>query len=180
MVTPLPILTLEATLKREIRAHLRSLGFEKSRSGWLRPPRATKEAIRSLHDPHRRERSRREAAFVNHHHPALGHFFASGQEVCPAKIQPILIPIAAATRESNLFRLATLLWSVPVSQGYGRRLRFLVFDGHNNRLIGLFAIGDAIFNQRARDDWIGWSVNTKRQKLVNVMDAFVLGAVPSL
>jgi hypothetical protein len=44
--------------------------------------------------------------------------------------------------ESDLFRLASLTWAVPVSNGFGRTLRYLVWDEHNDKLIGLIAIGD--------------------------------------
>jgi hypothetical protein len=45
-------------------------------------------------------------------------------------------------------------------------------------LIGLIALGDPVFNLAARDNWIGWDVNARRDRLVNVMDAYVLGALP--
>src|SRR5262249_31539967 len=48
--------------------------------------------------------------------------------------------------ESDLFRRASLTWAVPVSNGFGRRLRHLVWDEHNDKLIGLIAIGDPVFN----------------------------------
>ena len=71
-----------------------------------------------------------------------------------------------------------LLWSVPVSQGFGRRLRFLVKDRQNDRLIGLFALGDPVFNLSARDKLIGWTHQDRCDRLVHVMDAYVVGAVP--
>ena len=70
------------------------------------------------------------------------------------------------------------MWSVPVSQGFGRRLRFLVRDRQNGCLIGLFALGDPVFNLSARDNWIGWTHQDRRDRLVHVMDAYVVGAVP--
>ena len=86
--------------------------------------------------------------------------------------------VKSGTLESDLFRFATLQWSIPVSQGYGRRLRFLVKDSANDKLIGIFALGDPVFNLRARDAWIGWDQAGRRERLVNVMDAYVVGAVP--
>jgi hypothetical protein len=80
--------------------------------------------------------------------------------------------------KSDLFRYASLLWSVPVSAGYGRRMRFLVFDDSNGKLIGLFALGDPVYNLGVRDRWIGWSVAERSDRLYHVMDAYVLGAVP--
>ena len=77
-----------------------------------------------------------------------------------------------------LFRIATLWWSVPVSRGYGRRFRVLVFDRSNDKLLGLFALADPVFNLRTRDAWVGWDVRTRERMLAHVMDAYVLGSVP--
>ena len=120
----------------------------------------------------------REHAALGRHWPRLLEQFANGVEVRPDKIEPELVPVKAHHATGNLFRFATLLWSVPVSHGYGRRMRYLVRDRSNGKLIGIFALGDPVFNLRARDQWIGWSVDERRDRLVNVMDAYVIGAVP--
>jgi hypothetical protein len=57
-------------------------------------------------------------------------------------------------------------------------MRFLVWDDYNEKLIGLLALGDPVFNLRVRDEWIGWTVKQREERLVNVLDAYVLGAVP--
>jgi hypothetical protein len=72
----------------------------------------------------------------------------------------------------------SLTWAVPVSHGFGRRLRYLVWDRHNGKLIGLMAIGDPVFNLSVRDKLIGWNSHARGERLVNIMDAYVLGAVP--
>src|SRR3546814_18344755 len=74
--------------------------------------------------------------------------------------------------------MASLYWQVPVSDGYGRRMRFLVWDQAHGKLIGIFALGDAVFNQAARDAVIGWDHHRRSAALVNLMDAYVLGALP--
>jgi len=78
----------------------------------------------------------------------------------------------------DLFRIASLTWSVPVSQGYGRRIRFLVWDESVHKVIGIIALGDPVFNLGVRDQFIGWDAEVRRDRLVNLMDAYVLGAVP--
>ena len=103
---------------------------------------------------------------------------ANGDEVDPENIRPELVEARSGTLTGDLFRFATLMWSIPVSQGYGRRLRYLVKDRANGKLIGLFALGDPVFNLRVRDTWIGWDQADRRKKLVNLMDAYVVGAVP--
>ena len=82
------------------------------------------------------------------------------------------------TIEELLFRWVRLHWSIPVSAGYGRRLRFLVVDQSNEKLIGVLGLSDPVFALGARDRAIGWTPEDRRMRLRHVMDAFVLGAVP--
>lgn len=174
----IPLLTSEAQIKRGVRAHLRLLGFHKDSDGLLRPPSATKECFRGLHSAQRNEKLSDGAVFVQSRWPELKKHFADGSDVTPSKISPRLQRVDAGTWEAELFRLASLTWSVPVSQGYGRRMRFLVWDNSNEKLIGLLALGDPVFNLRVRDQWIGWTLKQREQGLVNVLDAYVLGAIP--
>ena len=92
---------------------------------------------------------------------------------------PTLERIFAGTRQADLFRARVAhlvrtcierIWPpAPVSRmGYA----------HNEKLIGLIAIGDPVFNLSVRDDLIGWDVHDRTARLVNVMDAYVLGALP--
>lgn len=173
-----PLLTLESQIKRRLRAHLRKLGYTKNSAGLLTLPGTGKNTVRLLHQDQRIEKLRAEGAFVKENLPALLSYFASGADVEPAKISPRLQLVEANTTESDLFRLACLTWTVPVSQGYGRRMRFLIWDDNNGKLIGLIALGDPVFNLKARDVLIGWNQAQRRSRLVNVMDAYVLGALP--
>lgn len=170
--------TLEARIKRHLRKHLSTLGFKKSQDGSLILPDANKDTIRHLHREQRIEKLKESKALVLAKLPKLIDRFASGSEIDPSRIRPILQRISADTWESDLFRLASLTWSVPVSAGFGRRIRYLVWDKANGKLIGIVAIGDPVFNLGVRDDLIGWSGADRSERLVNVMDAYVLGAVP--
>lgn len=167
-----------AALKRDIRRHLKEVGFTRDPTGKLVPPKLDKEAYRRMHRVQRVERRQQEMSFATRAWKELGHYFASGTEVNVDSIRVRLEQIVASTWQADLFRLACLLWSVPVSRGYGRRLRFLVWDDSNGKLIGLFALGDPVFNLRARDNAINWSGSDRTSRLVGVLDAFVLGAVP--
>jgi len=116
--------------------------------------------------------------FVKETWPRLAQFFADGREILPNNLSPRLELVKSDTWQSRLFRLAGLTWSVPVSSGYGRRLRFLVWDDSNGKLIGILALGDPVFNLRPRDGLIGWTSDDREERLVNVLDAYILGAVP--
>lgn len=168
----------QASLKRKIRRHLGKIGFHKKNDGTLSASGNDKEAIRALHSSQRYDRLEKNREFLTARAPKLIQHFASGNEVQPDKISPELEKIRAGTWQSDLFRLASLTWSVPVSNGFGRRLRYLVWDRNNGKLIGLIAIGDPVFNLSVRDKLIGWNAKDRSARLVNVMDAYVLGALP--
>lgn len=168
----------KASMRKEIDTHLVSLGFTKNCNGYFVDGELTKQRIRDLHSKQRRDKLAQHRAFINVHGSELIKHFATGRQVDPALIDPELVEVSAGSLESRLFRFACLLWSVPVSQGYGRRLRFLVRDRQNGRLIGLFALGDPVFNLSARDNWIGWTHEDRCERLTHVMDAYVVGSLP--
>jgi len=172
------IASREANLKRRLRRHLKSLGFTKSSDGSLQASGAGKEVIRTLHGAQRVERLKASSDFLQQRGAQLLQHFASGSEIDPEKISPLVERVSADSTSGDLFRLASLTWSVPVSNGFGRRMRYLVWDQNNGKLIGLIAIGDPVFNLSVRDNLIGWDVHDRGARLVNIMDAYVLGAVP--
>ena len=169
---------LRAQIRSELFAHLEAAGLLHLPELRSVSPSQMKATIRGQHALQRAEFRQEEMAFALRYGRHLVRHFAEGQEVKPERIDPELCPIVKEGEDAALFRFATLWWSIPVSRGYGRRMRFLVRDRSNGKLIGLFALADPVFNLRARDEWIGWSVDDRRQRLVNVMDAHVVGAVP--
>ena len=168
----------EAALKRSIRNHLRGLGFEKGANGQLSLPRACKDAIRAAHGEQRRESIAASHRFLQKALPRALGCFADGHLIEPSRIKLCLRRVRSGTLEADVFRVATLTWSVPVSPGFGRRIRYLVWDEEHNRAAGVIALGDPVYNLAARDSLIGWTAQDRSERLVNVLDAYVLGAVP--
>ena len=160
-------------LRNDVIAHIDSLRLPNRAGG-----DSDKELIRYSHAFQRREVVKRELRAIGSRANYLLNYFANGDEIVPEGIQPELVPVSSDDWTGYLFRFASLLWSVPVSHGYGRRMRFLVLDQHNGKLIGIFALGDPVFNLQCRDQWIGWSSDDRRERLVHLMDAYVVGAVP--
>jgi len=152
-------------------------GFTFSGNRVLPPDPGIKENIRRLYTHQRLERLQDASRRLLAKEEKLLSYFADGSDLRVDKLYPVLVPVDNP-QMADLFRYASLLWSIPVSAGYGRRLRFLVFDESNDKLIGLFALGDAVYNLRVRDEWIGWGVEAKNERLYHIMDAYVLGAVP--
>lgn len=172
------ITSREANLKRKLRRHLRSIGFTKSDSGELTIDGEGKDIVRALHRVQREDRLKQNRDFIARKADRLLPYFASGQDIDPERISPVIERISSGTTNGDLFRLASLTWSVPVSNGFGRRLRYVVWDENNGKLMGLIAIGDPVFNLAVRDNLIGWNSKDRSARLVNIMDAYVLGAIP--
>lgn len=167
-----------ASLKRALRAHLRNLGFAKNENGDLVLPGAGKDIVRMLHRGQRRDRLAVAQPFLGRALPRALPHFADGSEIDPGKIALRLRIVKSDTFESDLFRVATLTWSVPVSPGFGRRIRYLVWDEGHDRIAGVIALGDPVYNLSVRDTLIDWTVHDRAQRLVGILDAYVLGAVP--
>ncbi len=165
-------------LQEAIHEQLKKLGFSKNGKGYVIEGQLTKQRIRDFHSKKRIEVLQSNKAFIEQYGPDLVMNFATGRQVDPEAITPELIEVRPDSEESRLFRFACLLWSVPVSQGFGRRIRFLVRDKQNGQLIGLFALGDPVFNLSARDKWIGWTFEDRKDRLIHIMDAYVVGSVP--
>jgi len=172
------IVDREVRLKRHIRDHFRKLGFTRDERGDLKLDNLSKDTYRAFHLPQRLDKLARNADFIEKNSASLIEHFADGVEIDPQNIKPRLEIVSAGTWQSDLFRFASLQWQIPVSDGYGRRMRFLVWDATNEKLIGLIALGDAVFNLAVRDQLVGWDHEDRGHRLANLMDAYVLGAVP--
>jgi hypothetical protein len=169
--------TAHAQLKKRVLVSLKDQGLKVGRDGLIRTPSTDKNELRRIHERARAVRiDKARDGLVRHEDRLLG-YFASGSEVDPPRVKPRLIEVQADSEEELLFRYARLQWSIPVSAGYGRRLRFLVMDDRNGKLIGIIGLGDPVAAVGPRDAWIGWSQEARRARLRNVIEAFVLGAV---
>lgn len=166
------------TLKKLIIESLEEQGFRIDNNQVLPPDDIDKDKVRTLHTLAVRHRVERGKKGLYKYEPRLLMRIATGGELVPETIQPSLVEVNPDSEDELLFRYISLHWSIPVSKGYGRRLRFLVVDQANNKLIGIIGLGDPIIALAARDKWIGWDRNTRHERLRYVIDAFVLGAVP--
>lgn len=166
-----------AELRERLIEGLEDSGFVICGNRVTPPTYPDKESVRAMYVDQRRAFVKdRSELLVRLERRALS-VFAAGDEVDPTEVRP-RIELVTKPRQADIFRYACLLWSIPVSQGYGRRMRFLVFDDANDKLIGVFALSDPVYCLNVRDVWIGWDDQAKRRRLWHAMDAYVLGAVP--
>lgn len=165
-------------LRSRIVDSLQKQGFQ-IRSGHIVPPDPSdKNKIRSLHREAVKHNVARSRSGLERHEDRLLSHIAAGTSVAPERIRPRLVLVQPGSEDELLFRYARLHWSIPVSAGYGRRLRFVVYDESNGKLIGILGLGDPVFGLRPRDQWIGWNLDARKARLQCIMDLFVLGAVP--
>jgi hypothetical protein len=106
-------------------------------------------------------------------------YIAKPEEIDIQKVKPYLVLVNESTEHKHIWSYATGYWSIPVTNGYGRRLRYFVFDEQNDKLIGIVGLADPVIGLEMRDvNSIEWSVDQKLERLYNCMTAYILGAVP--
>lgn len=165
-------------LRSQVRAALTAQGFQLDGDLIVPPDLSNKETLRGLHRSAVNHRIQLAESGLRRHEPRLIERLAAPRDWNPERFDPQLRLVTRGSEEELLFRWARLHWSIPVSSGYGRRLRFIVEDAGNEKLVGLIGLGDPVFSLAARDDWVGWDKEARGERLHHVADAFVLGAVP--
>lgn len=168
---------LERRLQHKILRHLRTDGYRIENGILTSPEFNDKDAVRQVYARYRWKLLDQNRNWIEQLEPQLLQWFANGEDIVPERINPALVPVKSEL-ERKLFTYASLLWSVPPSAGYGRRLRYLVIDQSNSKLIGILGLCDPVLGLRARDEWIGWTTQQRWERLWHVMDVYALGAVP--
>jgi len=104
---------------------------------------------------------------------------ALGNEVLKSEICP-RIEMCETQNQHDIFRILRYSWSSPSSDYVGRRIRLLIRDDgvKGSPIIGIAAIGSSIIHIHDRDRWIGWDTNTRTKRIIYMMDAYVVGAMP--
>lgn len=170
---------LKDDLKQLIVESLINQGFSVDpETGELSLESNNKDNIRLLHNTSRLHALDKNKGFIERNFRNCSTFFANGSDVNIHKFSPKVIPVEADSDYAKLYRFSSLLWSIPVSTGFGRRQRFLVIDKNNSKIIGIFALGDPVYNMKIRDNHIGWNNADRKLRLYNLMDLFVAGAFP--
>lgn len=164
-------------LKELILEKLSQQGFVFTAEGALNPVATEKEALRHIHRQAAQFEVLSQQRWLRKHLPWYLRFFADGDEVVPEQVSPELVSVTT-TQQHCLFRIARLLWSIPLSSGFGRRLRFLVFDRSNGKLMGILALQSPPISFSVRDRLFRYPPGRKTELVNQTMDIHVLGAVP--
>lgn len=166
-----------AELRKQVIEQLQEMGFALGEKGQLYALASGKEALRQLHKPACQIELAQHQGWIRRKLPRYLPFFANGEDVIPERICPVLVEVTEDWQH-DLFRIARLLWSIPFSKGYGRRLRFLVMDDANGKLIGLLALQSPPLSFPARDRLFQYPSGRKTELVNQTMDIQTLGAIP--
>lgn len=105
-------------------------------------------------------------------------YFRNGSLVTPSRIRPRLMLVEARTVWEDLFKICRAYWSMPYSKGYGRRLRFVVFDEEHEAVIGIIGLQSPPADLACRDKLFSYPKGRKLEYVNCMLDAYTIGAVP--
>jgi hypothetical protein len=109
----------------------------------------------------------------------LKDYFPHGSLIDPEKIQAELLIVRERTIEEKLFKITRGYWSMPYSKGYGRRLRFVLFDSYHKAVIGIIGLQSPSADLACRDQYFGLPKGSKLDFVNNTLDAYTIGATPA-
>ena len=143
------------------------------------PENYEKDIVRKGMEYSRNEIIQQDRLWIDGHLEVARENLANGIDTLRSKIYPI-IEVCETQKQNDLFRIFRYYWSSPASDYVGRRIRILIRDKGlpGNPVIGIAAIGSSIIHIPARDLWIGWDIKTRTDRIIYVMDAYVVGALP--
>ena len=174
----MPTLT-QTTLKYEVTKVLRKQGYRVKPNGVFVLRQDTKEAKRKVHDLAKAERITKREDFIFEKKGLAERHLVNGKNLEIKKISPQIIEVEAGTEQEDLFKWWNLIWwSVPYERGYGRQMRFIIWDKYHNAPIGLIGLQSPILSWSVRDDYLGISPETRDYWVNQSLSAQRIGALP--
>ena len=143
------------------------------------PSNYHKEIVRRAMAYSRNEMIESNQVWINQHLDLARSNLALGIDALKSEIHP-RIEICETQRQHDLFRIFRYFWSSPSSDYVGRRIRLLIRDDDlkGSPIIGIAALGSSIIHIPDRDNWIKWDTKTRTNRIIYMMDAYVIGAMP--
>lgn len=168
---------IEQELRDKIIQSFREQGFKYNPH--IRPPQNDKETYRQLQQVSKIEQLELHKNFLLENLNKAKNYLRNGKDINPKNIQLEFRLVKEGSLEECLFRWWNFIWwSVPYQRGYGRMLRFLLWDKTHESPFGLVSLQSPVLRMSVRDNYL----NIPKEELdfwVNQsMQAQRLGALP--
>lgn len=137
-----------------------------------------KNYLRALHSRAKREQPGLNPALVSALFEKHKKKFKLGAQIDPEKIKPVLWLASDRNEWSEIFLVVRALWSMPYNKGYGRRIRFVVYDEFHGGVIGIIGLQSPPADLNCRDALFDYPADQKLNLVNTTMDAFAVGSVP--
>lgn len=166
-------------LKQKITSVLKRQGFGVKPSGLFALKDKSREAKRKAHDLAKAERLAHNERFIVKNAEFIKSFLIDGKELDVKKIEPVIIEVKSNTKEETLFRWWNLVWwSLPYERGYGRQMRFIIWDKYHRAPLGIIGLQSPILSWNVRDTYLGIPAETRDFWVNQSLGAQRLGALP--
>lgn len=108
----------------------------------------------------------------------LKDHFKDPTDIQIEKIKPILVNVDGDSLMKSLYKIVRHTWSMPFNKGYGRRLRYVVYDDFHESVIGIIGLQSPPADLACRDHLFDFSNVNKLDMVNRTMDIFSLGSIP--
>jgi hypothetical protein len=167
----------EEELKERIIQSFREQGFKYNPH--VRPPQNDKETYKQLQIYSKMEQMQLHRSFLLENLKKVRKYAKSGKDINPSEIKLELKLVKKGSLEEVLFRWWNFVWwSVPYQRGYGRMLRFILWDTTHNAPFGLISLQSPILKISVRDKYLGLPPKELDIWVNQSMQAQRLGALP--
>lgn len=137
-----------------------------------------KDYLRALHERAKMTEPGVDGTKVRALYSKYARYFRKGSDIDPSKIKPVMHLAPLKSDWGDLFVLTRSLWSMPYNKGYGRRLRFVIFDEFHEAVIGIIGLQSPPADLACRDALFDYPKGRKLDLVNCTMDAYAVGAIP--
>lgn len=167
----------EDNLRKKLIEYFESQGFKYNPH--VRPPTHDKETYKKLQQQSRLEQIELRKNSLKKSFKKAKNYLRDGRDIIPEKISLKLIEVRPKSMEADLFHWWNLIWwSVPYQRGYGRLLRYLLWDETHDALFGLVSLQSPILKMSVRDDYLKLPKDELDIWVNQSLQAQRLGALP--
>lgn len=174
----MPVLT-QTNLKHKVVLVLKKQGYRIKPNGVFVLKNDDRETKRKAHDLAKAERWTAHERFIVENVEFIKPFLIDGRSINVNKIDPRLIEIKSNSDEEKFFRWWNLVWwSLPYERGYGRQMRFIIWDKYHNAPMGLIGLQSPILSWGVRDNYLKISPESRDFWVNQSLNAQRIGALP--